>query len=58
MQINEQKPRRGIFEVRVGDTVVTSTLDEARPFPLLKALNMPRIADLVRAELEQSSSAR
>jgi len=58
VEINEQKPRRGIFEVRVGETVVTSTLDEARPFPLLKALDIPHVADLVRAELEQSSTDR
>ena len=56
MEINREKPRRFIFEVKVGDAVVTSTLDEGRPFPLLKALDIPGVAELVRAELERSSS--
>jgi|TARA_B110001469_G_scaffold118474_1_gene125258 hypothetical protein len=42
--INGERPRKGVFEVRVGGTVVASTGPEARPFPALKALDVERVA--------------
>ena len=43
MTINSQRPRKGVFEVRVGDVVIASTGPEARPFPALKALDVGEI---------------
>lgn len=43
MIINAQKPRKGVFEVRVGDVVIASTGPEARPFPALKALDISEV---------------
>ena len=42
--INAEKPRRGVFSVRVGDAVIASTGPEARPFPALKALDIDAVA--------------
>jgi hypothetical protein len=49
--INPEKPRKGCFEVRVGDEVVLSLLDMPRPFPKLKALDMDAVAADVIAAL-------
>ena len=38
--VNQAKPRKGVFEVRVGADVLVSTGPEERPFPALKALDM------------------
>ena len=38
--VNAVRPRRGVFEVRVGEAIVVSTGPEARPFPALKALDV------------------
>jgi hypothetical protein len=40
VSINAEKPRKGCFEVKVGDEIVLSLLNMARPFPALKALDM------------------
>ena len=40
MSINAEKPRKGVFEVRVGDRIIVSTGPEPRPFPDLKALDI------------------
>jgi len=42
--INQVKPRKGVFEVRVGDVVIVTTGPEARPFPALKALDVDAVA--------------
>lgn len=42
--INAERPRKGVFEVRVGESVVASTGPEARPFPELKALDVAMVA--------------
>ena len=42
--INAEKPRKGVFEVRVGDIVIVSTGPEPRPFPDLKALDIEAVA--------------
>ena len=41
--INPERPRKGVFEVRVGDSIIVSTGPEARPFPLLKALDIEAV---------------
>ena len=55
--INSERPRKGVFEVRVGPTVIVSTGPEARPFPALKALDVAevgqRAADDARARLHE-----
>ena len=43
VSINAERPRRGVFEVRVGNTIVVSTGPEPRPFPALKALDIDAI---------------
>ena len=48
--INPEKPRKGCFEVRVGDKAVVSLLDLPRPFLKLKALEMEDVAELVIKE--------
>ena len=45
--INPEKPRKGCFEVRVGDKAVVSLLDLPRPFLKLKALGMEDVAKAV-----------
>ena len=40
MTVNDEAPRKGVFEVRVGADVVVSTGPEPRPFPDLKALDL------------------
>ena len=47
--INPEKPRRGVFEVRVGDVVVASTGPEPRPFPELKKLDVAEVAESTTA---------
>jgi len=48
--VNPEKPRKGCFEVRVGDKAVLSLLDMPRPFTKLKALEMEDVAkDVVKA---------
>jgi len=42
--VNAVKPRKGVFEVRVGDDVIISTGPEGRPFPALKALDVDAVA--------------
>ena len=44
MTINAARPRKGVFEVRVGDQVIVSTGPEDRPFPTLKALDIDAIS--------------
>ena len=49
MKINEEKPRKGAFVVKAGDTVVTELLDMPRPFAKLKQLDMETVAaDVVK----------
>ena len=48
--INPEKPRKGCFEVRVGDKAVISLLDLPRPFLKLKALEMEDVAKAVIKE--------
>ena len=42
--INPEKPRKGCFEVKVGDEIILSLLDMPRPFLKLKALEMEDVA--------------
>ena len=42
--INAERPRKGVFEVRVGDAVIVTTGPEPRPFPALKALDVSAVA--------------
>ena len=42
--MNTEKPRKGVFEVRVGDQIIVSTGPEARPFPALKAIDVDAVA--------------
>lgn len=41
--VNAEKPRKGVFEVRVGDTIIVTTGPEPRPFPALKALDIEEV---------------
>jgi hypothetical protein len=45
ININADKPRKGVFEVRVGDVIIVTTGPEDRPFPALKALNIDGIVE-------------
>ena len=49
--INAEKPRKGCFEVKVGDKTIVSLLDMPRPFGPLKALDMDDLAAKVTAAL-------
>jgi len=50
VKINEEKPRKGCFEVSVNGDVALSLLDMPRPFTKLKALDMEEVAaDVVKA---------
>ena len=50
MSVNEDKPRKGCFEVRAKGTKVVSLLDMPRPFTKLKALDIEQVAkDVVKA---------
>lgn len=50
IKINEEKPRKGCFEVSVNGETVVSLLDMPRPFAKLKALDMEEVAsDVVKA---------
>ena len=51
VEINPDKPRKGCFEVRVGDTKVISLTDMPRPFKKLKDLDMEEVAQQVVAAL-------
>ena len=51
VSINPEKPRKGCFEVRVGDKAVLSLTDMARPFKALKALDIDEVAADVLKEL-------
>ena len=44
MVINEEKPRKGCFEVTVNGKIALSLLDMPRPFTKLKALEMEDVA--------------
>jgi len=43
--INEQKPRKGCFEVKMGSKIFLSLLDMPRPFTKLKALDFDVVAN-------------
>ena len=48
--VNEEKPRKGCFEVTVNGETALSLLDMPRPFGKLKALDMDKVgADVVAA---------
>jgi hypothetical protein len=48
--VNEEKPRKGCFEVIVNGDVALSLIDMPRPFTKLKALDMEEVAqDVVKA---------
>ena len=48
--VNEEKPRKGCFEVSVNGQATLSLLDMPRPFAKLKALDMEQVAaDVVKA---------
>ena len=50
MVVNEEKPRKGCFEVSVNGSATLSLLDMPRPFAKLKALDMDEVAaDVVKA---------
>lgn len=53
MKINEEKPGRGNFVVRVDgrEKPVVKLLGMKRPFPALKALDMDEIAEKVKKAL-------
>jgi len=51
--VNAERPRKGVFEVRVGDVVIASTGPEPRPFPTLKALD---IADVTRSATDTAKA--
>ena len=42
--VNEEKPRKGCFEVSVNGDTTLSLLDMPRPFAKLKALDMEEVA--------------
>ena len=42
--VNEEKPRKGCFEVTVNGETALSLLDMPRPFGKLKALDMEEVA--------------
>ena len=42
--VNEEKPRKGCFEVTVNGDIALSLLDMPRPFGKLKALDMEEVA--------------
>ena len=44
VSVNAEKPRKGVFEVRVGGDAVVTTGPEPRPFPALKALDIAEVA--------------
>jgi len=51
--INAEKPRKGVFEVRVGGAIIVTTGPEPRPFPELKALD---IADVTRSAADTAKA--
>eukprot|EP00668_Euglena_longa_P045249 GGOE01060890.1.p1 GENE.GGOE01060890.1~~GGOE01060890.1.p1 ORF type:complete len:123 (-),score=39.70 GGOE01060890.1:315-683(-) len=51
VKINEQKPRKGCFEVTVDGTVVLSLQEMSRPFTALKALDMEEEGKKILAAL-------
>lgn len=52
IKINEEKPRKGCFEVRVNGEAAISLLDMPRPFTKLKALDMEEVAEQVLKDLK------
>ena len=54
--VNEEKPGRGNFVVRVNGTPVIELLALKRPFPPLKALDMEDVAARVLQAIEEASS--
>ena len=56
VSINAAKPRKGVFEVRVGDDVIVTTGPEDRPFPALKALDVDAVASSAVKNLALSLS--
>ena len=54
MKINEEKPGKGNFVVRVSgkEEPIVELLGLKRPFPALKALNMDEICEKVLAALD------
>ena len=57
MAINTEKPRKGLFEVRVGGVALVSTGPEPRPFPALKALDIEAIAEEAAAKAAEAAAA-
>ncbi|EKX37054.1 hypothetical protein GUITHDRAFT_116780 [Guillardia theta CCMP2712] len=50
VEINPEKPRKGCFEVRLGNgDKIVSLLDMPRPFTKLKALDIDEVAEKVKA---------
>jgi hypothetical protein len=47
----EDRPRKGVFCVTVGGTVVFETGPEPRPFPKLKAIDIDEVVALVKKAL-------
>ena len=56
--VNEEKPGRGNFVVRVNGTPVIELLAMKRPFPPLKALDMEDVAARVLQAIEEVSSPK
>ena len=56
IQVNPAKPRRGVFEVRLHSNLtevhLVSTLDTARPFTNLKALDMDLVVEDVKGAIQ------
>jgi len=54
VEINAEKPRKGMFEVRVrGGKTVVSVGPMKRPFQALRALDMEDVAEDVKAALSK-----
>ena len=58
IRINEEKPRRGVFEIRVDGTPVVTTGPEPRPFQELKALDITEIAEAAAAAASAAVAAK
>ena len=52
--VNEKKQRKGSFEIRVNGRAVLSLTDMVRPFPPLKALDMPAVIADVQAAVDEA----
>ena len=47
IEFNKEKPRRGCFEVRMGDEIIVSLLGLKRPFVPLRELELEPIAKMI-----------